>query len=98
MTSYRTLPVAPDPQALDELKQGVDAILFTSSSTVRNFVDLAGRDTCHAIIACIGPITAQTARDLGLHVHVIATEYTVDGLVRALTHYVEADRNKPDFG
>ncbi|HEY3289539.1 MAG TPA: uroporphyrinogen-III synthase [Anaerolineae bacterium] len=85
---YRTLPPAPDAQALDELRRGVDAILFTSSSTVRNFIAMAGRDTGAAVIACIGPITAQTARELGMPVDVIASEYTTDGLVRALVaHY-----------
>ena len=84
---YRTLPAAPDPRGLAELRRGVDVITFTSSSTVRNFVALAGRGTFGAIVACIGPITAQTAREAGLPVDVIADEYTMDGLVAALTDY-----------
>jgi uroporphyrinogen III methyltransferase / synthase len=88
---YHTLPAAPDAQALAELRQGVDAILFTSSSTVRNLMSLVGhaRSTERAVIACIGPITAQTARELGLPVDVVASEYTTGGLVRALTSYFE---------
>lgn len=86
IAAYRTLPAAPDPIGLAELQRGVDAITFTSSSTARNFVKLAGQDAIlpNTIIACIGPITAQTARELGLRVDVMATEYTLEGLVTAL--------------
>ncbi len=108
IAAYRTLPAAPDPQGLTELRRGVDAITFTSSSTVRNFVALLSGSTKYidaanyrrmghdgipmpslnrAIIACIGPITAQTAREVGLPVDVMATEYTMDGLVAALVEY-----------
>ncbi|MEN6372572.1 MAG: uroporphyrinogen-III C-methyltransferase [Armatimonadota bacterium] len=64
----------------------IDAITFTSSSTVRNFMSLLG---CMNLpekitIACIGPITAQTARELGLNPTVVAEEYTIDGLVEGL--------------
>jgi len=84
IAAYRTLPVTPDPRGLAELQRGVDIITFTSSSTVRNFVALVGPETHNALIACIGPITAQTARELGLRVHVVAERYTVEGLVEAL--------------
>jgi uroporphyrinogen-III synthase len=89
IAAYRTLPAQPDPIGLAELRRGVDVITFTSSSTVRNFVALAGREIGQALIACIGPITASTARELGLRVDVMATEYTMDGLVAALTKYFE---------
>ncbi len=105
---YRTLPTAPDPQGLYELRRGVDAITFTSSSTARNFVALVsgsaqylnganfrrmGSDSApmlslgRAITAAIGPITAQTMREVGLPVDVAAEEYTLDGLVAALADY-----------
>jgi len=89
IAAYRTLPAAPDPTGLAELRHGVDAITFTSSSTVRNFVALMGRDglSSNTVVACIGPITANTARELGFRVDVVATEYTMDGLVRALADY-----------
>lgn len=87
VAAYRTLPAEPDPEGLAELKCGVDVITFTSSSTVRNFVALVGKDTGKAIIACIGPITLQTAFECGFSVDVMATEYTVDGLVQALVDY-----------
>jgi hydroxymethylbilane synthase len=64
---------------------GVDMITFTSSSTVRHFVDALGGPIPDRLrIACIGPITAQTARDLGLRVDIIAQEYTTRGLVEAI--------------
>ncbi len=91
IAAYRTLPATPDPIGLEELKRGVDAITFTSSSTVRNFVALVGRDviSSNVVVACIGPITAQTAKELGLRVDVMAAEYTIDGLVNALDNYFE---------
>ncbi|MEO6065948.1 MAG: uroporphyrinogen-III synthase [Lysobacterales bacterium] len=90
VAAYRTNLAKPDPRAMDEYRRGVDAILFTSSSTVRNFVLLAGSETRRAVIACIGPITAQTASEMGLPVHAVAAVYTLDGLVQALTNYFTA--------
>jgi uroporphyrinogen-III synthase len=95
IAAYRTLPAVPDPIGLAELRRGVDVITFTSSSTVRNFVVVAGRDTGQALIACIGPITADTARELGLRVDVLATEYTMAGLVGALVRHFST--NQRDF-
>ena len=68
----------------------IDIITFTSSSTVKNFVKLLeGFDfktlPQSVTIACIGPVTAETARELGLRVDLVAGEYTIPGLVRALT-------------
>jgi uroporphyrinogen-III synthase len=90
IAAYRTLPAIPDARGLTELQRGVDAITFTSSSTVRNFVALVDQSSINDLqstIACIGPITAQTAREVGLSVDVIAREYTMDGLVVALLDY-----------
>jgi len=67
------------------------AITFTSSSTVRNFVELAGGpDAAMSIIdgiklASIGPVTSATLRDAGLRVDMEAKEYTIPGLVQALS-------------
>jgi len=87
---YHTLLPPPDPLGLAALRQGVDVITFTSSSTVRNFVSLVGIETGAARIACIGPITAQTAQSLGLPVHIVARDYTIPGLVQAIKEYYEA--------
>jgi len=91
VTAYRNLPAEPDPLVLEQVRQGVDVITFTSSSTVRNFVLLLGDEAPGivqgAVVACIGPITAGTARELGLPVHLVAEEYTTGGLVEALETY-----------
>jgi uroporphyrinogen III methyltransferase/synthase len=71
-------------------------VTFTSSSTVRNFVAMArdaGLDLPRALggvtVACIGPITADTAREMGLSVQVVAEEYTIQGLVEALVDHIQ---------
>jgi uroporphyrinogen-III synthase len=75
----------------------IDAITFTSSSTARGFVqaiDLRAEiknPNSKIVIACIGPITARTVRDLGLPVDVTATEYTMDGLVAALVQHFQEE-------
>ncbi len=88
---YQTRPAALDPETLAELKKGVDIATFTSSSTVRSFFELVGDQARSvlgsAVIACIGPITAETARDEGLAVDIVASVYTIDGLVDALVNY-----------
>ena len=69
--------------------EGVDVITFTASSTVANFVRAFPEDRLPAIlgdaeIACMGPVTADTARKLGLPVTIVAREYTTHGLVQAI--------------
>ncbi len=87
---YRTeLEPEQSPHVRRRLLDGtVDAVTFTSSSTVRNFVTLLGPDARRVlrgtVVACIGPVTAATARELGLDVGVIAGTYTIPGLVAAL--------------
>jgi uroporphyrinogen-III synthase len=83
--AYRTVAATPAAAAFDALRAGVDVITFTSSSTVRNFVaQTAGLSYGDPLVACIGPVTAATARELGLRVDVVAGEYTIDGLLEAL--------------
>ncbi|GAB4544019.1 MAG: hypothetical protein Kow0063_37610 [Anaerolineae bacterium] len=85
VAAYRTVRGDPPPAAFEALLAGVDVVTFTSSSTVRNFVSLTeGLDYGSPLIACIGPVTADTARELGLPVHVMAGQYTIEGLVNAL--------------
>ena len=70
----------------------MDAITFTSSSTVRNLVDILGGDRSaleSALIVCIGPVTAGTARELGMRVDLEADEHTVEGLVETLVNYYQ---------
>jgi hydroxymethylbilane synthase len=92
---YETLPPRLDAAQLAPLADGVDVITFTSSSTVENLVTAVaqvenGRFLPYlqaATIACIGPKTAVTARDLGLSVDLVAAEHTMEGLVEALLGY-----------
>lgn len=88
---------APDQHASDTLErirtETVDLIAFTSSMTARNFHELTEEyELTHlhdCPTACIGPITAGTARDLGYKTPVVAEEYTTDGLVEAIRVYWE---------
>jgi uroporphyrinogen-III synthase len=89
--AYRTLAGQPDPRALEALREGVDLVTFTSSSTVRHFIDLVrqnGLDPVHLPgnprFVCIGPITAKTAEEEGLPVALTAREYTTNGIIQAL--------------
>jgi uroporphyrinogen III methyltransferase/synthase len=74
--------------------RGVDAITFTSSSTVQHFADVVGADRLAAIatagvpvIACIGPVTSDTARACGLGVAVQPATYTANALAAALARH-----------
>ncbi len=73
---YHTVRGNPDPSAYAELRAGIDVLTFTSSSTVRHFFDLLGDEALiignGALVACIGPITAKTAQEMGLRVDLIA--------------------------
>ncbi|MDQ6781962.1 MAG: uroporphyrinogen-III C-methyltransferase [Actinomycetota bacterium] len=82
--AYRTVRHALSPAQLSAV-EAADAICFTSSSTVTNFVELAGPGRVPPIVACIGPATAATAQEEGLTVTTVAPTHTVAGLVDALT-------------
>ncbi len=84
---YDTVTAVPDPAALEELALGYEAITFASPSSVQGFLEICGRPLDTAVIACIGPVTAEAAAACGLTVDLVADEYTLDGLVQALTHY-----------
>ena len=82
---YRTVQAAPDPDAVARVQAGqVDAITFTSSSTVVNFCDVVGSLDPQPLVVSIGPVTSQTARDRGLRVDAEADPHTIDGVVEAL--------------
>jgi uroporphyrinogen-III synthase len=89
--AYRTLPVRSlPPEARRALESGeVDALAFTSASTVDGFVRVAGV-VRGPRVACIGPVTARAARGAGFMVHAVARPHTIEGLVegleRALRH------------
>lgn len=94
VTAYRTVRAAPPPAATREAIKtgGFDAVVFTSSSTVRNLVGIAGKPHATTVIACIGPQTAKTAEEHGLRVDVLAEEPSVGALADALAAFGLAQR------
>jgi uroporphyrinogen-III synthase len=89
VVAYRTVPATGGTDLPAMLAAGqIDAITFTSSSTVNFFVQRIGpaalEQARRAVIACIGPIAAQTAEEVGLPPAVVAEPSTVEGLVAAL--------------
>lgn len=86
VTAYRTVRAAPPHVDTREAIKGggFDAVVFTSSSTVRNLVGIAGKPHAASVIACIGPATAKTAQEHGLRVDVLPEEPTMLALVQAL--------------
>src|SRR5581483_6124906 len=87
VAAYRTETADPGAELLDACVSA-DVVTFTSSSTVERFLELAGADRVPPVVACIGPITAATARAHGLPVAVEAAEHTIDGLVAALVEHL----------
>jgi uroporphyrinogen III methyltransferase / synthase len=89
VTAYRTVRAAPPPAPIREAIKGggFDAVLFTSSSTVRNLIGIAGKPHAVTAIAVIGPETAKTAAEFGLRVDVMAPRPSVTALVDALADY-----------
>jgi uroporphyrinogen III methyltransferase/synthase len=94
VTAYRTVRAAPPPAPTrDAIKTGkFDAVVFTSSSTVRNLVGIAGKPHASTIIAAIGPATAKTAEEHGLRVDVLAASPSVEALTEALADFGAARR------
>ena len=91
VTAYRTVRAAPPPAPTrDAIKTGkFDAVVFTSSSTVRNLVGIAGKPHARTLIACIGPRTAETAAEFGLRVDVQPENASVLDLVDALAAHAD---------
>jgi uroporphyrinogen III methyltransferase/synthase len=89
VTAYRTVRAAPPPAAIREMIKtgGFDAVCFTSSSTVRNLVGIAGKPHARTIVACIGPKTAETAAEFGLRVDVQPEIAAVGPLIEALAEH-----------
>ena len=92
ITAFRTVRSAPPaPEIRDAIKGGgFEAVVFTSSATVRNLIGLAGKPHARTVVACIGSRTAQAAEEHGLRVDVIAAEPTHEALVEALVAHANA--------
>ena len=89
--SYESVPSGEGRERLQGLLENgeIDCVTFTASSTVENFVRSfgekeAGRLLSKTAVACIGPVTANTARDHAIRVDAEAEEYTIRGLVSAV--------------
>ena len=96
---YRTVTPKNTAERLQGiLADGIDIATFTSSSTVANLVELLDSDTRalkDATIACIGPITAERAVELGINVDIVASTHTINGLVEAVeSHFKEVTPNE----
>ena len=94
--AYRNLrPEGIEERARAAFERGIDVVTFTSSSTVRNLLEILGTDL-HLLessaIACIGPITAATAEEMGLTVDIIAAEHNVEGLADALAGHFSGSK------
>jgi len=99
--AYESVPSSRGKEELSlRLRSGdIDCVTFTASSTVENFVGAFGAEEAAELltktrVACIGPITADTARKRGLGVDAEADEYTIPGLVEVVTDLLAADPAK----
>lgn len=98
--AYRTrMPRSLPPEARNALRAGeVDAIAFTSASTVRGFLGAVREVRGAPRVVCIGPVTAREARAHGLTVHAVARPHTVEGLVAALERALARRRGSGRVG
>jgi uroporphyrinogen III methyltransferase/synthase len=84
VAAYRNIIPAVSAERMAQAT-GADWITFTSSSTVNNFLAMAGGETLSAVrIASIGPVTSATLRQHGLTVHAEAKQFTTDGILQAI--------------
>jgi uroporphyrinogen III methyltransferase/synthase len=97
---YRTVRPKGGSKKMKKLltEEKIDAITFTSSSTVNHFAELLKKEDLKKLlkgiaIACIGPVTARTAKEWGLKVRIQPKQYTIPALTRAIAEYF--DLSKP---
>lgn len=99
---YQAAVAKINPKQVDEIRKGqLNYITFTSSSTVANFVKIMGEeyitDFNHRVkVACIGPITAQTARESGFSVDIVPDRYTIEALLDAIIKDYETEKQNMD--
>ncbi len=100
-TTYRTVNSGRKKEELITMINAgdVDVITFTSSSTVNNFVEIMGADYIlppDIKIACIGPVTAATAKKAGFPIDISQEEYTMEGLVQSLINHEQEKSSRTD--
>ncbi len=98
VTAYRTINSGRKKEDFVAMinDNKVDVITFTSSSTVTNFVEIMGSDfklPAHVDVACIGPVTAATAKKAGFKIAIAHDEYTMEGLVQSLNDHEKTDKD-----
>lgn len=93
--AYQTVTADTDGRALaEQIENGeIELVTFTSSSTVTNLIKLLGKDAARLVqqttVACIGPITAETCLNAGIEPKIVAEEYTIAGLTKAIQEYYQ---------
>jgi uroporphyrinogen III methyltransferase/synthase len=102
VTAYRTVLASGDREGDHDvyrmlLDRQIDAVTFTSASTVRNFVEILGHDQAvdllrTTVVASIGPVTAEAAQQLAIATSVMPERYTIPDLVDALVMHFAVQR------
>ena len=97
--AYRTVRPEGLAPRLRELLTQIDVVAFTSSSTVQHLVESVGEEQARRALqplctACLGPMTANALQELGMTPTVVAQEFTVQGLVQAITAWRSAQRKE----
>ena len=102
---YRTVKPKGGTKKLRQLlaDENIDVITFTSSSTVNHFGELLKREDLKILlkgvaIACIGPVTARTAKGWGMKVQIQPKQYTILGLTQAIVEYFAPDPRRRQSG
>lgn len=96
VTAYRTVRAAPPPPDVRErIKDGqFDAVVFTSSTAVRNMIGIAGKPHAATVVAAIGPATAAACEMHGLRVDVTSPAPTFESLAEALAGFADRRRSE----
>jgi len=101
VVAYRTVLAGGERDADHDiyrmlLDRQIDAVTFTSASTVRNFARMLGEEQAAdllntTVVAAIGPVTAEAAQQLGIHATVVPKKYTIPDLVDALVEHFSTE-------
>jgi uroporphyrinogen III methyltransferase/synthase len=105
VTAYRTILAEPEREGEPDiyrllLDRQIDVVTFTSASAVRNFARIIGEEQTvdllrQTTVACIGPVTAEAASQLGIVTTVMPEEYTIPALVDAIVRFVKSAQPTP---
>ena len=91
--AYRTVPAPAPPEVVERVRHA-DAVTFTSGSTVAGLLGAVDRAALPAVVACIGPVTAQALQAHGIGTPVVAEDHTSIGLVTAIVKYLRSRGEK----